>query len=56
MTAFLRISDGTELLNVAHIEALKLGYRDAVTAGGPEHAIGHAGPDPSDRNARGRAD
>jgi hypothetical protein len=43
MTTFLKISDGTELLNVAHIASFKIGHRDAGILDEParEHSIGY---------------
>lgn len=42
MTTFLKISDGTELLNVDHIASFKIGHRDSGSLDlGREHSIGY---------------
>lgn len=43
MTTFLKISDGTELLNVAHIASFKIGHRGAsiLDESAREHSIGY---------------
>jgi hypothetical protein len=43
MTTFLRVSDGTELLNVAHIASFKIGHRESVSIDEADraHSIGY---------------
>lgn len=43
MTTFLKISDGSELLNVAHIASFKIGHREGafLEEEAREHSIGY---------------
>mgnify|MGYP003429509387 FL=1 len=43
MTTFLKISDGSELLNVAHIASFKIGHRETLSPdeAARDHSIGY---------------